>query len=137
MAKKTKTTKKLASKKTRTKKPVQTPITDKDAKEFWTKFENDLYTNPIKTEKKFPLDYHNVQFQGYFKNLGKDSTKKFDSIDLFADDRPWFVKAWGKVIEAYRSATDYAWENPVKTFFIIVGAVFTMSVVSSCVQKYL
>lgn len=142
MAKKTKTTtKKLVSKKTKSVKPLPPPALEdiaNDAKKFWQKFENDLHTDSTKYgkhDKKFPLDYHNVQFQGYFKNLHKDCTKDFDSIDLLADDRPWIVKAWSKVYGAYKSAADYAWENPIKTFFIIAGIVFTISTVSSCIHR--
>lgn len=127
------------AKKITSKKPAKSPSTKKVAKSNKPKAKTIFDTLPHDS-KSIPLNYSSIDFNGHFKkqiDFTNENSKVSDSIDLFADDRPWFVKAWGKVIEAYRSATDYAWENPVKTFFIIVGAVFTMSVVSSCVQKYL
>jgi len=133
-AKKTKTIKKLASKKTKTKIAPAENIASAEVGEFWTKFENDLYNNP-EEYKKFPLDYNNVQFQGHLKNISCFKKNGNDSVDLFADDRPWFAKAWSKVTDTYKSAADYAWFNPVKTFFIMIGVVFAVSIVTSAIKR--
>ena len=107
---------------------------DNGPKNFWKEFEVNLHSQvdeiekATKTEQPYVVTNSPIDFNGYFKC----PVKKYE-----INPTPWIIVQAKKAVRWYKDAADYTWNNPVKSFFIIAGIVFTAATASSIIHKYL